>query len=82
MNILTLILPRSKLYRIEIFMDESGKWRWRVRHLNTEKLATSQGYSSLSECVTTATNFGRDRNIPVVKEPHESTQSVPAAQPV
>ena len=57
MNIINWLLPKSKLYTVELFMDVSGAWRWRIRHQNQNVLATSEAYSSRAEAITTATNL-------------------------
>lgn len=38
---------------MDVFVDKDGKYRWRLRGLNNEILASSEAYSSKSACMDT-----------------------------
>ena len=46
-------------YRISIFKNRDKKWQWRISHINSSVLATSEAYSSYKECCDTAKNLGK-----------------------
>lgn len=48
---------RSKTYAVELFIGASGKWYWRLRHENTEILATSEAYSAREKAEKTGKTF-------------------------
>lgn len=54
MKIINWICGKKKSkYTVEMFTDIAGAWRWRLRHQNGNALATSEAYSSKSECADT-----------------------------
>jgi len=64
-------------YRVELFQDIAGAWRWRVRSArNGQKLSTSESYSSHVAARETAEAVAEDAGWPVV---HESADSAPHA---
>lgn len=54
MNWLCKLLRHRPLYRIEVFVDRGHDWRWRLRHVNGNILATSEAYSSRTAAWDTA----------------------------
>ena len=60
--------PRSKLYAVELFVDVSGAYRWRIRHANGHVLASSEAYSSKAAAEETAQNLARAAFFPFVIE--------------
>lgn len=71
-------------YRIEIYQDEAGEYRSRIRHRNGNIImASAEGYTRMEKCVSSLNNFldelhaGSDMQTILISKP--STQQEEAA---
>ncbi len=53
-----LFRRRRREYRIEMWRSKDG-WRWRIRHVNGNILASSEAYSTKKDCRDTVAGLAK-----------------------